>query len=251
MRQPHAPALTEMTSDLPGDASERRRSRSTALWVVLGALVLLAALAWAIKSLSAKPAAPKRQVARISVLPDTPPPPPPPKIEKPPEPKLAPKPTQRDEPKPTPDAPKPADAPLKMEGAAGTGPSAFAGGAVTQDYKGGAVASGAASAAAAGTPGDRAQERFYGNTARQLLRDELDRRLSGDANQVVANFSLWIAADGAIRRFELQPSGNAQADQDLRTALDGAVRELRLPPPPAFVSSQNQPLRFRLTLRAG
>lgn len=251
MTRPHAPALTDLTSDLPGDAIERRRSRNTALWVVLGAVVLLLALGWAIKSLSAKPAAPRRQMARISVLPDTPPPPPPPKTEKPPEPRPAPRQAQRDAPKATPDAPKPADAPLKMEGAAGTGPSAFAGGAVTQDYKGGALASGAASAPGGSTPADRAQERFYGNTARQLLRDALDLRLAGDATALLANFSLWIAADGSIRRFELQPSGNALADQDLRAALDITVRELRLPPPPASIASQNQPLRFRLTLRAG
>lgn len=194
---------------------------------------------------------PKRQVARISVLPDTPPPPPPPpKIEKPPEPKEPPKAVPREEPQRTPEPPKPAEAPLKMEGATGTGPSAFAAGSVSKDYQGGAVASTAASGAGGGSVTDRAQERFYASTARQLLRDELDRRLGAEAPMGVAQFSLWIAADGAIRRFELQPSGNEQADGALRLALDDTVRQLRLPPPPPAIAALNQPMRFRLTLRA-
>jgi hypothetical protein len=145
-----------------------------------------------------------------------------------------------------PDAAKAADAPLKMEGPAGNGPSAFAGGAVTQDYKGGPVSSGPAGG---GTQSDRAQERFYANTARQLLRDELDRRLGGDISALVVNVSLWIGPDGAIRRFELQPSGNARADAELRTALDDTTQALRLPPLPANTSFA-QPMRFRLTLRS-
>jgi protein TonB len=222
---------------------ERRSSRKLALGVALAVLVGLLLLGLMIKSLSGKSTAPRRQVARIALLPDTPPPPPPPKPDKPPEPREAPKPMPREDPARPPDAPQSADAPLKMEGPTGNGPSAFAGGAVTQDYKGGSVVS--AAAAGTGTLADRAQERFYANTARQLLRDELDKRLTGDASTLVANFSLWIAADGAIRRFALQPSGNERADADLRLALDAAVLNLRLPAPPAMA----QPLRFRLTLR--
>jgi hypothetical protein len=212
------------------------------LALAAGALLLLVLVIVGIRSLLSAQTAPKRQVAKISLLPDTPPPPPPPKPDKPPEPKEAPKQAPRqDEPKAA-DAPKPAEAPLKMEGPAGTAASPFQAGSVSNDYKGGTPASGPAG----GTGSDRAQARFYANTARQMLRDEIERRFNGDATDLVANFELWIAGDGAIQRYALQPTGNARNDSDLRAALDETVRTLRLPPPPAI----SQPLRFKLSVRA-
>ena len=227
------------------DATEARRNTRTVWAVTVAAVLFLGLGALAVKAMVGKPTPPARQVARISVLPDTPPPPPPPKPDKPPEPKEAAKPAPREEqPRPV-ETPKPADAPLKMEGPTGSGPSAFEGGAVTQDYQGGTV-SGGGVGGATGTQSDRALERFYASTARQTLRDELDRRLQGESSAQDAVFSLWIAPDGAIRRYELAPSGNDKFDGELRAALDDAVRAVRLPPPPAIV----QPMRFRLSLRA-
>ncbi|WP_144006684.1 TonB C-terminal domain-containing protein, partial [Pelomonas sp. KK5] len=119
-----------------------------------------------------------------------------------------------------------------------------AAGGVKNEYSGGTPVTG--SAGGNGTSSDRAQERFFANTVRQQLRDEIERRLKGDADQMLASFSIWIARDGAIERYELQPSGNAGNDAALRAALDETQRQFRLPPPPQVVA---QPLRFRLNVR--
>jgi protein TonB len=212
------------------------------------ALVLVAAVAGLTvlaRTMLASPEPAKRQVAKIALLPDTrPPPPPPPPREEPKKatPKDEPQAQQQEQPKPQ-QAP-PADAPLKMEGAAGDGPSAFAAGAVTQEYKGGPPTVGTA-ASAAGTGSDRALERFYANSARQLLRDEIERQLRPDAGELTATFALWVQADGRIQRFEITPSGDAPRDTDMQQALDGTSRTLRLPPPGGLA----QPMRFRLTVR--
>ncbi len=213
----------------------------------LVAITLVAALAWWLKGLGGEPTAPKRQVARISILPDTPPPPPPPpKEEKPPPPRDEPRQVVRAEQLKPAEAPKPANEPLKMEGAAGDGPSAFAAGSVRSDYSGGPPSTGAAAAAGGtGTGSDRARERFFANSARQLLRDEIERHLQGDSNQASAEFTLWIERDGSIARFVLQPSGNTRLDGELQAALDETRRTLRLPAPPTAM----QPMKFRLTLR--
>lgn len=220
-------------------------------WAVIAAVVvaLLAAgsLAWWLKSQLSAPGAAKRQVARIMILPDTPPPPPPPP------PKDEPKPPPRDDNKPPPPdlAPKPQQAPaaaneaIKMEGAAGNGDSPFAAGAVSNDYKGGPPTVGGASARAPAGAADRAQQRLYANSARQLLRDEIEKHLQADANELAAEFTLWLAADGAIERIEPVPSGNPQRDAALAVALDQTRRSLRLPPPPGAL----QPMRFKLTVR--
>ncbi|MBW8848122.1 MAG: TonB C-terminal domain-containing protein [Burkholderiales bacterium] len=213
--------------------------------LIVAAVCLLLGLAmwWAVKSI--KPEGPKRQVAKISILPDTPPPPPPPKEEKKPEPpKEEPKQVMREEQPKQVEAPKPAES-IKMEGAAGDGPSAFAAGSVAKDYAGGTPTMGASGPA--GTPADRAQERFYANTARQLLQGEIERHLKADAEALTATFSIWLDKDGAIQRFELSPSGNDGNDTALRAALDETRRQFKLPPPPALALSQ--PMRFRLSVR--
>ncbi|WP_374569268.1 hypothetical protein [Ideonella sp.] len=204
------------------------------------ALVLATGMmAWGLSRLSFDAPTPKRQVARIALMPDTPPPPPPPKEKKKEElaPQARPQPQREEAPKPQP----PANEPLKMEGQAGNGPSAFAAGSVSNDYRGGPVAVGGAASA----PGvaDRAAERLYANTVRQLLQGEIERRMSPDAGELSANFALWVGADGRIARWE---SDAGQAP--LKTALDASAESLRLPAPPTL---SQQPMRFRLTLRAG
>ena len=213
---------------------------------VLLALALIG-LGWFIHSqMGSGGAGPKRQTVKIAVLPDTPPPPPPPKEEKRPEPKP-------EENKPQPQEQKVVEAPpeaqqLKMEGAAGDGPSAFQAGAVTQDYRGGPPQIGGAAASASAGLGDRAAERLYAGTVRQLLRDEMERQLSAEAGELSAGFALWISGDGRITRWELDgPADDTRRDGALRIALDRSADQLRLPSPPAVA----QPLRFRLTVRAG
>lgn len=205
----------------------------------LAALLMVAALIAVARSLSRDTPHTTRQVSRIAVLPDTPPPPPPPP---------RPQETQREQraaPQPMRDAPPApkADAPIKMEGAAGDGPSAFAAGEVTNEYQGGApVVGGGASA-----PGiaDRAQERLYANSVRQMLRDEIERQLRAEAGELTSSFAIWISADGRIDRFDLDPGAAPDKDDAMRNALGASSRSLRLPPPPT-----DAPLRFRLTVRA-
>jgi periplasmic protein TonB len=237
-------------TDPSGNVRPARRLAQVAI-VVLG-LGAVGALGYGLKNLiGSGPPEAKRQVARISILPDKPPPPPPPKEEKRPEP---PKPQDRPVPQdPTPkpqDAPKPANEPLKMEGEAGSGPSAFTAGPVTQDYTSGAPSTGPAAASAPLAPvapsvSDRAAERLYAGSARNLLRDELERHFKSDIDQATATFSVWVESDGAIRRFELQRSGDPRLDSELDAALGDTTRSLKLPPPPAVP----QPMKFRLTLR--
>jgi hypothetical protein len=183
-----------------------------------------------------------RQVARIAILPDRPPPPPPPPREDKPPPKED-KPKPADAPKQA-DAAKPANEPLKMEGAAGDGPSPFAAGTVRNEAGTAAVAAASAPAPAPNVA-DRARERLYASSARQMLRDSIERHLRSDAEQASADFTLWLEADGAIRRIELAPTGDARLDGELDAALGETRRSLRLPPPPAALA----PMRFRLTLR--
>jgi periplasmic protein TonB len=207
-------------------------------------IALMIGLALWLKSLMGGPAAVKRQVAKISILPDTPPPPPPPREEKKPEPpKVEPKQVLREQPIKQ-DVPKPADAPIKMDGPAGDGPSAFAAGTVTNEYKGGAPTIGA-SGAGTGNAADRAQERFYANSVRQLLHDEIEKHLRPDAGELTASFSVWIEPDGSIRRFDLAPTGDATRDNDLRGAFDAASKRLRLP----GHNGLPQPMRFKLSVR--
>lgn len=209
--------------------------------LLAGAVVGLTLVA---RTLLSAPSAPKRQIAKIAILPNTPPPPPPPREE----PR---KPTPKDEPKqvqpqnqPKPQAAPPAEAPIRMEGAAGSGESPFSAGAVTNDYRGGVPQVGPA--ASGGITSDRAAERFYANSARQLLRDEIERQLRPEAGELTATFALWIEADGRVRRYEITPSGDAGRDAELQRALEGTSRVLRLPPPGALA----QPMRFRLTVQA-
>lgn len=213
---------------------------------VLAALLLLGALAWWLKGQLSTPSAPKRQVARITILPDTPPPPPPP-------PKELPRPQPSDDNKvPPPDvapkpqvAPAPANAPIKMEGAAGSGDSPFAAGSVNRDYQGGTPTIGGTAARTAAPAVDRAQQQLYASTTRPLLREAIERHLRAEATELTAEFTLWLAADGTINRFELVPGAEAQADAALQAALEETRRSLRLPSPPSAM----RPMRFKLVVR--
>jgi hypothetical protein len=232
-------ALAEDSIETP---SWGRRLRRLA-WVAAAALVL-AGLAWWLGVPAEKHGPPKRQVSKIAILPDTPPPPPPPREEKPPPPRAQATQMVREEAVKQAEAPKPANEPIKMEGAAGEGSSAFAAGTVRNEYAGGAPSTGSP-AAGTGVASDRALERFFVNSARQLLRDEIEKHLKDEVQEARAEFTLWVERDGAIQRFQLQPTGDDKLDADLRAALDLTQRSLRLPIPPAAL----QPMKFRLTLR--
>ncbi len=217
-------------------------------WVAAAlALGLATVLALALRDWLGQDTAPKRQVARITVLPDTPPPPPPPP------PKELPKPAPRDEPQAAPptapppvDTP-PAEAPIKMEGPAGDGDSPFRAGSVTNEYRGGAPVVGGSGTGNVGQAVDRATHRLYAQGLRQQLQAELERRLRSEATQLAGDFSLWLQPDGTLERWELGSVADAQADADLRNALQASTAAgLRFaPPPPGLV----QPMRFRLSVK--
>jgi protein TonB len=130
-----------------------------------------------------------------------------------------------------------------MEGAAGNGPSAFASGGVSSDYKGGAVGTGQI-AGTGPSADDRRKAQFYANNIRRLLKEELERHLETDAAQLEVTFAIWISPDGHLSRYELQPTGNAQVDADARRAFDEASKSMRLERPGDVV----QPLRMKLVL---
>lgn len=221
-------------------------------WVaalLLLALALVAALA--LRDWLGQESKPQRQVARITVLPDTPPPPPPPP------PRDEPKPPPREDAPPPPSAPEPqvappAEAPIKMEGAAGSGDSPFQAGSVRNEYSGGApVVGGSGGGGGVAAAVDRAQHRLYAQALRQQLQSELEQRLRSEAVELSAEFSLWLLPDGSLQRWEVgTASGGAAADAstaDLRAALDAAAAGgLRFTTPPPGLT---QPLRFRLNVR--
>lgn len=231
-------------SALAESSLEPTSARQWAVRAVLAlmALALLAGLVVGIKSLLGAPSPQRHQTARIAILPDTPPPPPPPKEEKKPEPpKDELKQVMREEPVHQ-DVPKPADAPIKMDGPAGDGPSAFTAGNVSSDYKGGTPVIGGTGG---GSGVDRAQERLYANSVRQLLHDEIEKNMRPESGEVVATFSVWIDPDGTLRRFELVPTGDAARDTALRAAFEQTTHSLHLP----GHNGVTQPLRFRLSVR--
>lgn len=186
-------------------------------WLVRGgiAVVLLAVLigfGLLVKKLLDAPPAAKRQVAKISILPDTPPPPPPPKEEKkPPPPKDEPKQVVREVEKQ--DVPK-QDQQIKMEGAAGDGPSAFGAGAVTKDYAGGTPGSGD------GGGVSRLVMNSYANAATRALNDHLSREKELKQQNYKVNVNMWLNADGTLQRAELAgTTGSPTVDSTMREAL--------------------------------
>lgn len=229
-------------SAAPGD--ERAGSLRNAGLLLLGVLLVVLAIL-ALRHWAGDAKAPARQTAKVVLLPDTPPPPPPPPKDKP----DTPPPQAKAMPQAVPDAPKapPAPAPLKMEGAAGNGPSAFGAGAVNNEYKGGPVAIGGTGGGAS-APTDRAQERLYVSSIKGLLQAEIERQLAADAGELTAAFAIWIEADGRIARWQFDDAPSRPAARsDMQAALDKSAQHLTLPPP----AGVPQPLRFRLTVRAG
>ena len=236
---------------LPGTSVPPRERRAALLRgaaLIVVALVLIALAVIGLRRFMHDAAPPKRQIARIAVLPDKPPPPPPPKErkEEPPKSEAKPQPTPEQQIKPPPQASEP----LKMEGAAGTGPSAFAAGQVTNDYKGGTPTIGGAASTGGNDAARRAQERLYANSVRQMLRDELERQLSADAGELTATFALWVEANGRVGRWEIEDREAAlepKRQAALQAALDKSAERLQLPSPQGLA----QPMRFRLTVRGG
>ncbi len=222
-------------------------SMKTKLLIGVAVLLLLALIGGAVHYfMNMKSSGGPKKPPKISLIPTTPPPPPPPpKEEKRPE-----APREQKEMKMERTEQKTEAAPdqsLKMEGAAGDGPSVFSGGKVTSDdmSKIGQPAPVTGGPATTGT--SRTQFAMFTNVAQQLLHDEIKKRLGAKSRNrdFRANYKIWLEADGSIKRFELTPTGDAEVDEELRLVL-ADVRSLRLTPP----ADMPQPLRFQFTSRA-
>lgn len=219
--------LAEEEFDQP-PAGRRLRIAGGILLAVLAGV----AMVYLLKDLGGSGPVQKKQVTRITVLPDTPPPPPPPPKEEPKQPKET-REVKVEQPKPV---EMPQTEQLKMEGQAGEGSSPFAAGAVRNDYIGGAIGSG---------KGGLAQFAFFSNALQRHVQEELARNRKVKLGDYRVMVNIWIAADGAIRRAELAGStGSADTDNALRTALTD-IGPMRTGVP----DNLPQPIKLRITNR--
>jgi outer membrane biosynthesis protein TonB len=180
-------------------------------------------------------------VTTIKLLPDTPPPPPPPPKEPP---KEQPKPDAPKEIKV--EQPKPVETPpaeqLKMEGAAGDGPSAFASGAVNNDYKGGDLKTGNT---IGGGP-NKYQFAWYTDLLKNQIEDAMskDKTLASGAYKVI--LKVWVSSNGAIERFELaSSSGKEDIDMLIKKQLEAMPKLSERPP-----GDMPQPVKLKVTARS-
>jgi protein TonB len=200
--------MSDLVDTRPHGTQGQIWMRRVGVFVGIVAFVLL--VVWLGMKLSSGSAKARHQVAKIALLPDTPPPPPPPP---PPEkPKIEPKmQTKQDQEKQKETPPEPQV--VKMEGAAGDGPSPFAAGEVKNDYIGGDIGNGEVFA------------NYVGRVA-QFIQDELTRR---KAKVKDARMLLWLDADGTVQRFEV--SGAApDVERQIRTAMADFHRMPQQPP---------------------
>jgi protein TonB len=170
--------------------------------IVFGMLFAACAMVWGAMNLINTSAKPRRQVARIMILPDTPPPPPPPEEARPPPKEVV----AHEMNMPKPETP-PAPAQLKMEGQAGEGPSAFASGDVKQDYIGGDI-------------GNGSRYSTYVARLEQRIQAELTRHKLHVSNVRVY---VWLSPDGTIKRYSVE-GGGAGDERAVRTALAELTR---------------------------
>ena len=203
----------------------------------LVALTVLGGLGYGINSLMSGEASAKRQITTIKLIPDTPPPPPPPPPKEPP--KEQPKPDAPKEIKV--EQPKPAETPpaeqLKMEGPAGDGPSAFAAGAVSNDYKGGDVKT-------IGSDGG-AKFNWYAGLLKNQIQDALEKDNNLKEGQYKLIVSVWLKSNGDIERLEWSSSDAEPAIQlSVKAALDGMPAMREAPP-----EGMPQPIKLRITAR--
>ena len=208
-----------------------RRWVSIVVIAVLGAAVV-ALVTWGIMTLMGGKSGKPRKPPVVTLLPDKPPPPPPPpKEEKKPEPPKENKDVKMEPPKET---PQPAqNEPLKMEGAAGDGDSAFGAGTVGREYAGGNIG---ATGAAQG---------MYAGRLQRHLQEQLSRNRKLKESDYRVTVRVWLRRDGSVEKADLaQSTGNSGLDDLLREALL-QVAAMREAPP----ENMPQPIRIRITAR--
>jgi len=213
-------ALHEMDAVAEETPVSATRLWTTRIVIALLVLAVLAGAAYGIKKLFSGGATHKKQITTVKLLPDTPPPPPPPP------PKEPPKETPKEQPKEikAPE-PKPAEAPpaenLKMEGAAGDGPSPFQAGAVNNEYKGGDVTTGPK----IGGKKNMAAFAWFTNKVDAQIKKALDAENGLNKIKYQVDVRVFLNAQGDIDHAELiDTSGDAEVDALIRKVLS------RIPP---------------------
>lgn len=208
-----------------------RRWVSIVVIAVLGAAVI-ALVTWGIMTLMGEKSGKPRKPPVVTLLPDKPPPPPPPpKEEKKPEPpKESPKDVKMEPPK---EAQPAQNEPLKMEGAAGDGESAFGAGTVGREYAGGNIG------------GTGAMQGMYAGRLQRHLQEQLSRNRKLKESDYRVTVRVWLRRDGSVEKADLaQSTGNSGLDELLREALL-QVAAMREAPP----ENMPQPIRIRVTAR--
>lgn len=205
--------------------------------MALVALSLLGGIGYGIKSLMSGGAPQKKQVTTIKLIPDTPPPPPPPPPKEPP--KEQPKPDAPKEVKM--EQPKPVETPpaeqIKMEGPAGDGPSAFAAGAVNNDYKGGEVKT-------IGSDGG-AKFNWYAGLVKSQIETALEKDKKLAEGQYKLTISVWLKPNGDVEKLTVvQSDAVPEIEQAIKAALDSMPAMREVPP-----EGMPQPIKLRITAR--
>lgn len=194
--------------------------------IVFGVLVFLYLLGVGLKSLFKGDSQPKRQVTTIKLLPDTPPPPPPPPPKEPP--KEQPKDVEK------PPEPKPIETPpmenLKMEGAAGNGPSPFQAGNVTNNYIG---------------SDNNSKFGWYAGVIKSEIQRALERNQTLKNGEYKVVVSVWLKPNGEIERLTvLDSDASPEIVQALKTVLD-SLQSIKQAPP----AGMPQPVKLRITAK--
>lgn len=209
---------------------------TTRILIALMLLALLVGIGYGIKKMFSGGATHKKQITTVKLLPDTPPPPPPPP------PKEPPKETPKEQPKEAPKEPvaKPAETPpaenLKMEGAAGDGPSPFQAGAVNNEYKGGAVAT-------IGSDGG-VKFRWYAGLVKSQIEHAIERDKKLTQGQYKIVVSVWLKPNGQFERLSVEQSDSTpEIEQGIREALNDLPAMQETPP-------DNMPMPIRLRISA-
>ena len=208
--------------------------------VILGLLVVIAAIAAIVMSFMTEGKSRKRTVIQqIAVL--RPPPPPPPKPEeKPPEPEIEKQEVKLPEPD-TPPEPQQADAPASPDlgvDAQGTGNGDSFG---LVGKPGGKDIT----TIGAGGGGDRAQFSFFAGSMQRHFAEQFNKNEKLKNRDYKVVIKVWLGTDGRVQKFEIAgSSGNEGTDSAIKSALS-QMTPMAEPPP----ENMPQPVRLRMTSR--
>ncbi len=206
--------------------------------IIMGAMILIAAIAviiHLISSMENKPAKKERRIQAISLVKPPPPPPPPPKVEKPPEPDVE-KLQEEVEPEPEemPDVADEApagDLGLDAEGSAGS------------DGFGLAARKGGKGLLGGGNGSD--PYAWYGTIIKNDILDILSEKEELRRKGYTAVVKLWVETDGSVKRFELVRGSNDAEIDELLSQLLSKYRKVNEPLPPGM----EQPIKLKISSR--